>query len=47
MKVELSTEEIKDIVELMELGYDGICDDEDEKILQKYEKLIYKLGGLV
>jgi len=46
MKVELSTKEIKDIIELMELGYDGICDDEDEDILEKYSKLIKKLEEL-
>ena len=46
MKIELSIKELKDIIELMELGYDGICDDEDEDILEKYSKLIKKLEEL-
>jgi hypothetical protein len=35
------------ILELMELGYDGICEDEDKHILEKCSKLIKKLEALI
>jgi len=47
MKIELSNKEIKDMIELMELGYDGICEDEDETTLKKYSKLIIKMEELI
>ena len=47
MKIELSNKEIKDMIELMELGYDGICEDEDESTLKKYSKLIIKMEELI
>ena len=47
MKVELSNKEIKDMIELMELGYDGICEDENENTLKRYEKIINKLEELI
>ncbi|MEI6887553.1 MAG: hypothetical protein WCK31_04950 [bacterium] len=47
MKIEVSTKELKDIIELMELGYDGICEDENENILKRYEKIINKLEELI